>query len=91
MITQGHRLFDRFLRDNDITQAEAADAIGVKPPVIHSWRPSRCDSPRRPEYHLRCVIAIWTRGAVPADSWLVAAERAAIANAQPFAQPDAGH
>lgn len=82
MVTTGSRLFHRFLADNDISQADAAKAIGVEPPVVHDWRQHK----KRPREHLRRVIAIWTNGFVPEDSWFVATEREAIADARPFEQ-----
>jgi transcriptional regulator with XRE-family HTH domain len=75
----GPRLLRDFLTANNITQMAAAEALGVTPPTITYWLAG--EAPRAVH---RKSIAVWTRGAVPADAWESAKERARVAVVRPF-------
>lgn len=84
MLTSGAVLLREFIEDNKLSQKQAADALGVKPPTIHEW----ITGAKRPRAEHREAISIWTHGSVPVANWLLEEERAAIAGAVPF-EPEA--
>lgn len=85
-MTDGAERLRTFLDDNKITLDAAAKALGVKGgPVLHGW----LNGSRKPRPEYRKAIAIWTRGAVTAESWEDEKERAAMSAVKPFSKPAA--
>ena len=81
-VTAGARLLRGFLKKNSITQADAAEAIGVSNPTVHDWLVGS----KRPRPMHRKAIAVWTSAEVPAASWESAREEQKVANVQPFSR-----
>lgn len=79
--TEGQRLFDSFLRNNDLTLADAAKPLDVSEVAVLNWRSGK----KRPIDHQRTKIEIWTGGAVPASAWRTPEEREEIEAVRPFA------
>lgn len=77
--TEGQRLFDAFLRDNGITLAVAAEALGVSEPAVLGWRKGE----KRPVDFQRAKIEAWT--GIPSPSWRTPEEAEDIEAVQPFA------
>jgi transcriptional regulator with XRE-family HTH domain len=73
-MTDGSVLLRDFMREHDITLFAAAKRLGVSRPTVNDWRWRK----KSPTLERRRRIARWTRGAVPVDSWLTAAERRTI-------------
>ncbi len=73
-------LLASFLQQNDITQTAAGDALGVTGVSVNSW----LGATKRPKAHHRELIARWTGGAVPVESWLFVDERSSFADVKPF-------
>jgi hypothetical protein len=68
---QGRGLFEGFLARNRISPAEAGRQIGVTRVAVYRWLDDvRTGQP------LRVAIENWTRGEVPAVTWLTDGERA---------------
>jgi transcriptional regulator with XRE-family HTH domain len=84
LVGRGRGLLRRFLETNRIAQAQFAKAMGVSEASVSGWVSDggRQDTPR--DFH-RKRIERWTKGAVPADSWVTADEKAAIEEIEPFA------
>jgi len=81
--TRGAVLLGGFLKKNSITRAAAGQAIGVADPTVCDWVGGK----KRPRHEMRVAIETWSNGAVPAESWMTAAEkRAAQKQVQPFAE-----
>lgn len=81
--TEGQRLFDTFLRDNDLTLLVAARALEVSEVTILHWRTGN----RRPVDHQRTKIRIWA--GIPESAWRTPEEIEEIARVQPFASAGA--
>lgn len=81
-LTEGARALAAFLKSNGISMAAAARDLGVADPTVLDWRRGR----KRPTAHHRQAIETWTRGAVPASSWMTKGERRAL-NVAPFKPP----
>jgi hypothetical protein len=82
-MTDGAVLFAAFIERNAITLVAAGKALGVSGPTIYDWSTGK----KRPRWHHREAIAVWTRDDVPADSWLTDDERAAMRDVRPFVPP----
>ena len=78
--TPGAKLLLEFLRTNAVTQEACADALKVSGSTVHDW----LTGAKRPRSYHRDQIAIWTSGAVAADSWERPKEKRALANVAPF-------
>ncbi len=80
---QGRELFAGFLEKNGISPAEAGRRLGVTRVAVYRWLDDG-----RPGQPLRIAIDNWTRGEVPAASWVTDREldRCAVA---PFDATDA--
>jgi hypothetical protein len=78
--TKGRQLFDSFLREQGITQASAAKALGVSEVTVLHWRTGE----KRPVDHQRAKIEIWTGGAISAATWRTDEERGEIDRIQPL-------
>lgn len=78
--TKGRQLFDSFLREQSITQASAAKALGVSEVTVLHWRTGE----KRPVDHQRAKIEIWTGGAVSSATWRTDEEREEIDRIQPL-------
>lgn len=82
--TKAQGLFDRFLRDAGISNAEAGRRLGASAPTILSWR--RGD--KRPEDFYRAKIERWTRdwerGPILSVMWRTADESNDIRAVRPF-------
>jgi len=75
MSTRGAAELAAWMQLREITQRQAAEALRVSGPTVHDWVHGR----KRPRPSLRALIASWTHGAVPVDSWLSDEARAALA------------
>ncbi len=69
-----------FLEEHDLTQREAAQAVGVSSPTMHDW----LTGAKRPSAAHRESIERWTSGAVAASAWATAEEAAAVEAIEPF-------
>jgi hypothetical protein len=78
--TLGAELLAVFLNSHGITFVAAGDALDVSAVAVLTWT----DFSKRPKEHLRRVIAKWTNGFVPVDSWLTNEELQRIGNVIPF-------
>jgi hypothetical protein len=74
----GHELFREFLALVEANDSEAARAIGVSRALVSLWKGGR-----RPGAAIRIAIDKWSRGRVPADSWLQQEDRDNIARVKP--------
>lgn len=63
-----------------LTYDAAAKAIGATKVAVWSW----CHTDARPNARFALAIERWTRGAVPASSWLSAFERARFDAVEPL-------
>lgn len=63
-----------------LTYDSAARALGATKVAVWSW----CHTGSRPNARLRLAIERWTRGAVPASSWLSADERVRLDSVEPL-------
>lgn len=73
--TEGARLFDKFLADNDITLGHAAQALGVRSSAtILDLRRGQ----KRPRPDLADRIEIWTGGKVKRRMWYTRSELKAL-------------
>jgi transcriptional regulator with XRE-family HTH domain len=84
--TEGQRLFDAFLRENNLTLAEVAKPLGVSEVTVLNWRSGK----KRPVDHQRAKIEILTDGKVPALSWRNSGECQEIDGIQPLKVAGAG-
>ena len=72
------RLLHAYLLSRQITQKEAAIALGVSGPTINDWLHAK----KRPRAAHRIAVAKWTGDLVPVAAWLTSAERAVVAMAK---------
>lgn len=78
--TEGQRLFDAFLRENDLTLADVARPLGVSEVTVMFWRNGK----KRPVDHQRAKIEILTDGRVPALAWRTSDESQEIQRIRPL-------
>ena len=69
-----------FLDKHGITLAQAAEAVASTKASLSLWALGGM----RPRHEWRLAIERWTRGAVPAASWLTADERRMVAGVKPY-------
>ena len=80
--SRGQRLVAKWLdAKGKGAAAVMAKALGVSPASVTHWKKAT----QRPRDEQRRKLALYTEGAVPADSWLSQAERKAIAEVRPAA------
>ena len=77
---KGLALFVGFLEDNHISPAEAGRQLSCTRVAVYKW----VDESQRPDQPMRLAIERWTKGKVPADSWLTDEDRAKAADVRPF-------
>jgi transcriptional regulator with XRE-family HTH domain len=73
--SDGARALQRYMRAHECSQRAAARVLGVSGPTVHAW----LGGTKRPRPEMRERIAAWSRGLVPVDAWLPAADRAYLA------------
>lgn len=82
-LMDGIDLFEAYIRDKK--KSEVAAELHVSPSVLYYWL-KRAQKPREA---MRIKIEKWSKGAVPASSWLEAKEIASIAAQEEDSSPPA--
>lgn len=83
-VTEGARLLRAFLDARGLGPTAAAKALSCTHPAVIEWM----SGTKRPAADARKVIAIWTAGEVPEESWMREKERIRLADTRPFSAPD---
>lgn len=77
---KGSKDLERFRLENDIGVRAAASALGVSHPAYIAWETGAS----KPDGTHRKIIATWTKGKVPEESWLTPKQLQALGKARPF-------
>lgn len=78
----GHAVLRRFLADHELTLEAAAKALGTTKSSISLWATRQI----QPRAEWRAAIEKWTSGAVPAQAWMTATDRAIVAKVVPHSE-----
>lgn len=76
---RGYELLRRFLTDHEVTMEAASEAIGTTKASMSLWATGQ----NQPRTEFRMAIEKWTRGEVPATSWMTSHDRKVVDRVRP--------